>query len=112
MISLLVPDVQELEAVEKGANFLDEVWVGDEPWWANISASALNLVDGEDCIIGQLFGEYHAGCEALEIYDVTSYGFDPNFGMRPSVLEGLWVSAINQRRRLQGDVDVHGDDDN
>lgn len=52
------------ERVAAGAAFLDE---NVPDWHERIKPEALSLVSCDACVLGQLFGHYEKGCEALGI---------------------------------------------
>jgi hypothetical protein len=52
------------ERVAAGAAFLDEHRPG---WRGRVEAHALDMGDAEHCVLGQLFGDFGAGLDALEI---------------------------------------------
>lgn len=93
----------------RGAVFMDEKKPG---WFHSIDKGKLNIATTDNCILGQLFGEYNDGCKKLNIdgdesrKDRIGYGFNPSlfayalFGIRR--LNRAWRNEID--RRLQNPV--------
>jgi hypothetical protein len=48
--------------VAKGADLLDREFPG---WAATIDVNALNIASISECILGQMFGRFSFGCDAL-----------------------------------------------
>jgi hypothetical protein len=68
----------ELSPAERGAQLLDRVM----PHWRHmIDLARLDLIDSQDCILGQLWGDFDDGMNALfgkewTVTDARSCGFD------------------------------------
>ena len=85
---------------EAGATLLDDVRPG---WWHEVRIEDLNMVDCEDCILGQLYGWFSDGFDALRLTadDVRQLGFDRGDDDPRSVFADLtaaWRALILQRR--------------
>ena len=87
--------------VEAGCMLLDEHY----PGWENlIDLKRLKMNTLEDCILGQLFGDYTTGRSALQL----QHGTGPHFGLDlvggPTtnhyfeILDELWIDTIQERR--------------
>lgn len=93
------------EAVQKGYALLDE----HKPGWINlINWETLDLSGTYNCILGQLYGSYFRGCEALHLGSCTccaefeetgsDYGFNipgDDF-ITFEMLEELWRTATGK----------------
>jgi hypothetical protein len=79
--------------VHAGASLLDNHF---GPQWAlRVNLNTLHIASPEDCILGQLFGDYVHGLDALNIHrvgDPVELGF-------VAVGERYWLRAIHRRRR-------------
>lgn len=86
-------------AVADGVALLDE---HNEGWWANIDLSRLDLDSPTNCILGQLYGTYYRGREALDIREGEGdlYGLDSYTG-NWETLDYLWRDIISARRATQ-----------
>jgi len=60
-----------MKSVDNGAALLDERLPG---WRDHIDPNTLELADGCNCILGQLFGDYGKGIDILAV-SPTKYGF-------------------------------------
>lgn len=59
---------QDLAArVQRGIALLDEK--GPSDWRSRIDLTTLDIDDATLCILAQLYGDYHTGCEAIGIAD-------------------------------------------
>lgn len=86
------------DSVQLGAAFLD----GHVPGWEDrIDPERLDLGDGCDCILGQLYGRYEDGLAELRLtqYASTALGFDSR-GRRAKFgwLTRWWRQEIILRR--------------
>ncbi len=93
------------ERVERGAAFLDE----HEPtWWKLLRENQLDLGHCDECVLGQIYGGYGRGLEALLGADDLDWSVDHGFTLLPPdnrwrALGALWLEAIAQRKN-QGDM--------
>lgn len=63
------------ERVARGVALLDER--GPESWRDKIDPARLNVASGLDCVLGQVFGDYITGRQAMGLTgDEWQYGFD------------------------------------
>lgn len=93
-------------SISDAAKILDKV----KPDWHNkIDISALNMVEGDDCILGQLYHHYIDGMEeifCLDLEDVPDndpiYLGDSIFGKLASKED--WIKEINSRRTVSFSV--------
>lgn len=86
--------------VAAGVDLLDTY---DPKWFEKINTETLDMSNEDDCILGQLFGDYSRGLDELGIYG-PDYGLDlilaDDYLVNWAELEILWLAAINERRRL------------
>lgn len=84
-----------LTAVSEGAVLLDKF---NEGWWANINLDTLDMQSPTNCILGQLYGNYGDGRDALEIPVGCGdlYGFD-SYQSYWEDLGLIWSELIEQR---------------
>lgn len=88
------------ERVLAGLDFLDRAVPG---WDKKINLYKLDLSSCIRCVLGQLFGSYGDGEDALELtsWDCVRLGFDRHCG-EPAVvhneLTSAWLDAIRVRR--------------
>jgi hypothetical protein len=89
------------ERVAKGTALLDEKLPG---WWRAINLVRLELNDCQDCLLGQLFGDYDDGLPELGLSDraAAESGFaEPGFLLERTDYPSLgaeWVRVILARR--------------
>ncbi|HEY4520168.1 MAG TPA: hypothetical protein VJH33_04040 [Candidatus Paceibacterota bacterium] len=88
----------------QGAALMDRKNPG---WFNHIDTGKLSIATTDNCILGQLFGEYSDGCKKLNIdgeerqMDRIRYGFNPSllayalFGAR--YLNRAWKKEIDHR---------------
>jgi hypothetical protein len=83
-------------AVAEGVAKLD---LHNEGWWANIDLDTLDLRSSTNCILGQLYGNFGDGRDALEIQFGCGdlYGFD-SYQDNWERLNFLWSELISERR--------------
>lgn len=88
-------------AVADGVALLDE---HNEGWWANIDLSRLDLDSPTNCILGQLYGTYYRGREALDIGEGEGdlYGLDCYQPGQFKTLTFMWTEVIKARRETAG----------
>lgn len=79
--------------VENGARFLDVVAPG---WWKSIKLRKLDMAHDENCILGQLWGNYFNGLAGLGLSDDgRRFGFD---GPDSTALVAAWkVQVLNRK---------------
>lgn len=90
------------ERVANGASLLDAKVPG---WFSRINLSTLDICDGENCVLGQLFGDYEDGCEFLfhlggsrqerAEHGVTLYNWDDETA--GPMLSAAWEQAVRDR---------------
>ena len=95
------------DRVARGIMLLDER--GPENWREMIDIVSLDIANPDDCILGQLYDSYHAGCAALfhgepHIYDAaTPCGFnyseaDPQYVTREWIKQMFQTPAVQQEQ--------------
>lgn len=57
------------ERVQRGATYLDEV---DPEWYRHVDAETLELGDGQQCILGQMHGEFRLGLGRSHLISMSS----------------------------------------
>lgn len=73
--------------IERGMDLLDRACPG---WEHGINLDALSMMDGNECVVGQLFGHYKVGKETLGISSGVVYGFvEPTKQWRAAIKERL-----------------------
>ncbi|MGW4128017.1 hypothetical protein [Amycolatopsis japonica] len=90
--------------VRRGVALLDEKVPG---WHQRIDVEELVISSSEHCILGQLFGLYSAGTDALKLTTGASQGFDlrlsdPDSGY--AILDRLWQFVVRSRQEAARDV--------
>ena len=83
--------------IERGAAFLDEHFPG---WEDKIDPETLNLEDGCNCILGQVYGAYFKGAEKLgleNIGDRARLGFTLDGGNHFNALTRDWLAYLANR---------------
>lgn len=85
--------------VSAGAKWLDEHHPG---WVDKIDLESLDLNDCAECVLGQLFGDFH---EAVERFDMVDLGYSRGFSClvlssntRYHALTAEWRRLILERR--------------
>lgn len=61
------------EQVQAGADLLDKH--GPADWRSRVDLSRLDILDPDNCILGQIYGDYNQGMKSLGIVTGTAYGF-------------------------------------
>lgn len=85
--------MRTLEAIQRGARLLDE----QKPGWENLlTLDSLNLAICRACVLGQLYGTYGDGKDALGIIFGRSYGFSANDEDYPK-LTRMWRRFVARR---------------
>lgn len=101
-------DLRELlrPRVERGAALLDSV----EPYWWKRIEEELRLSDCKQCVLGQVYGHYNTGLNALADTSGEYIGAGGEYGFAAvwpeastskfwPTLDELWLEAIAGRRR-------------
>lgn len=93
-----------IERVAKGAALLDT----KVPGWVNrVDLPTFSFTSGMNCVLGQVYGDFHTGVEALELEDesptgtkIQEHGFDwyPGVFIEASELGTEWVRLITGRQ--------------
>lgn len=93
--------VEVQEAAAKGAAILDAHRQG---WWLLIEEDSLDLLSQHNCILGQVYGSYIRGLDALEwdvARNVEHYGFCPSLQPgAPALLKRAWLAEVAKRRAV------------
>lgn len=96
------------EVVLKGVDLLNR-YFGNEDWKTRIIVDNLDLNDSYDCVLGQLFGRYDRGADALEsrfelpnrLFEIQywpdDYGFCAAYNHSPRDLKEAWREQILDR---------------
>lgn len=86
--------IGDLMRARAGARRLDHHFGGPQ-WALRVDVNALTIASAEDCILGQVFGDYSDGLEQLKLMQPgkpTMYGF-------VSIDELRWRGQIRRRQR-------------
>lgn len=68
-------------------------------WDALVDLAVLDLACGDLCVLGQVFGSYSYGLDALDVDAPAEYGFNAwGNGNEYGQLTQEWRDAINRRR--------------
>ncbi len=85
----------------KGAELMDRACPG---WVSRMDVDKFNIADPDTCILGQIFGGYLEGLDALEDYlDVRPFGVKAQadhgfeFDFDVSALQKAWLNEIEIR---------------
>lgn len=83
------------DRVSRGAELLDR----EQPEWAGrISLDDLHMRDCDECVLGQIFGDFTEGVDVLGIAD-SAYHLGFYGEVRESKLLALvWIAEIERRR--------------
>jgi len=106
-------DKRAKRAAKRGAKLLDKHYPG---WHRQINDAALRMINYQDCILGQLTGDYERGVCALKRKGalvgpmqaaVVRHGFYSTAETQRywHDLESAWTNEINQRRQQEGNRD-------
>jgi hypothetical protein len=114
-----ITEAQVQARVHRGAEYLDEV---DPGWHARVNAQALELEDGQHCVLGQLHGGFRLGLGRSRVLSLSSapraslspvdYGFKCVEGVSEAwqardyeLLTAAWSEAVRTRtaQDLSGD---------
>lgn len=65
----------------RGAGWLDGAYPAlagpsSAPWWQEVHKDSLDIGSGQDCILGQLFGDFHRALDLIQGPLVISPGLD------------------------------------
>jgi hypothetical protein len=88
--------------VKRGAALLDE---RQPDWYKWVIPEQLKMGYCDQCILGQIYDHFDAGCEILGIGCGIAYGFDVNFlddEVLYKDLADLWKEEIQSR--LEADI--------
>lgn len=93
--------------VAAGIKLLDEQ--GPQDWRSKIDLGSLRLESCDVCVLGQVFGVYDNGLDALDIdtYDAKKYGFNTDYSMQE--LTAAWKDALGKNNVLVEKGDVYTD---
>lgn len=89
-------------AVSRGANLLDRFEPG---WRARVDTDILSVEYISHCVLGQVFGDFHAGRDALsdymaadgEVFSAQRFGFDiTEFDTDYAVLDDAWRRQLKR----------------
>lgn len=95
------------DLAEKGAALLDEV---NPEWWERINLQTLQMNSFINCVLGQLYGDYHEGSKKLRLNEdddekARRLGFYPSQewydcsdGDEGYRVTGVWRNLILKRR--------------
>jgi hypothetical protein len=93
------------ERVQSGARFLDLMC---PDWEVRVDPVALSMVDGQRCVLGQLFGHYQSGLRKLGLrfgsQETASLGFW-NGIYQYCDLTRVWRDEITARRQERSSTD-------
>jgi hypothetical protein len=92
-------DIEDVVSrIPEGMALLDAY---DPDWVSKIDLNILDMYDYNHCILGQLFGDYRTGRDALDIAsgDGKWYGFDQETGYSKNwaILDKAWIAEIKAR---------------
>lgn len=99
MLTIEAPTkVQAPPEIRRGVEILDER--GPEGWRERIDLDRLNIAQARDCILGQCFGMYADGREAMNLThaEVRDCGFVPTFSHSSSDLTASWHDYLAATR--------------
>lgn len=88
------------QRVTKGAKFLDKKY---PEWWKEINTASLNLGSCLHCVLGQLYGYYGKGTQALNItFRAPDLGFCTDSGFdciqKHKELTKFWIEEVQKRK--------------
>lgn len=79
------------ERVQRGAKLLDEKSPG---WAAKVALDRLDMFSDCGCVLGQIYGLYSRGLDALGLESGMNLGFN---SFRMGLLADLWRAEIRAR---------------
>ena len=85
------------ERVDAGAALLDKRIPG---WFNLVSVDTLKIYDPTLCVVGQLFGDYLGGLDALGVNIAAEYGFNA-YDDEYTELDAAWRELILLSHRSQ-----------
>ncbi len=80
-----------MKTVERGAALLDKRLPG---WRQVVDPSSLSLKSRCNCVLGQVFGDYHRGVRALGVDRPVDYGFIRPPGGKWERLTAAWRKVL------------------
>ena len=87
------------KAIKRGVALLDR---HDQNWSIRIDLYTLSMGSCYECVLGQLYGDFAAGCRALKIprvwRDCTYWGFDKLVRMNEPLCKDRWFDLTKQWR--------------
>ncbi len=84
-----------LAAVDEGVRLLDQVRPG---WYDEINTETLDIASAYRCVLGQLYGDFVAGVEALNIPSGgETYGFNAPYFIDFTPINDKWKGIIHDR---------------
>lgn len=97
--------VEVREVVAKGAARLD---AHRQSWWQMIDGDSLDMLSNTRCVLGQVYGSYMRGLNALDwsvVLNVEDYGFCPTVQPGSSeLLKRAWIAEVAKRRAAAADA--------
>lgn len=86
-----------MESVGRGIELLDKYRPG---WDKKIDLAQLDIANGCKCVLGQVYGSYFAGVEALNLTMAKEFGFSSDYSGESNnpALTQAWREAIAARR--------------
>ena len=92
-------DKRVKDRVQKGIDLLQEKHGAD--WVDKIDLKSLNLGSTTECVLGQVYGDYHDGLKELQLHgESAKYGFMSE-GEPYTVLDEEWADRISLLRGRQ-----------
>jgi hypothetical protein len=79
------------ERVQRGAEYLDDV---DPGWHRRVNADALELEDGQHCVLGQLHGEFRLGLGRSRVLTLSSA---PRASLSPVAYGFKCVEGVSEK---------------
>lgn len=94
--------------VMHGAQVLD-AWFADNAhdggkdlnWRNSINLRTLDLTQVEDCVLGQVFGDYYEGLYKLGIEDRRMTRYELGFSMYPDTETDFWTTDWDEELRKE-----------
>ena len=88
------------DIVDKGFRRLNQFFAGPD-WTSRISTGELDMETTHRCILGQLFGSYDTGVEALNLNDDEEFAIDYGYCPLEGTDTGNRVLTEEWKRRIQ-----------
>lgn len=108
MFTLLTSELA-IEQVARGAAVFDEMLPGWHQW---INLDRLDISSCEDCVVGQLVGDYRFNAERVRefirmrtgqpVSILTDYGLTSEISGDMELLTQSWIDLIEKRRADEG----------